>query len=132
MTSNQTPLKPEYEHLEASAKAALHSWMVMQRPMFSLMTEINGRLIDQALRVNKAWIGIVGRRVEHDLAATRRLLGCRDANDFMMTCRDVVDSAQREVQDEVAHLSRLNREVADETVAAIRDGLKEAAQELKH
>jgi hypothetical protein len=132
MTNKPATAKPDYEHLEASAKTALQSWMAMQRPMFSMMTEINGRLIDQAVRVNKAWIGMVGRRVDHDLQATRRLLGCRNVNDFMTTYRDVVDTAQREAQVEVEHLSRLNREVADETVAAIRDGLKEAAEELKH
>jgi hypothetical protein len=50
----------------------------------------------------------------------------------MTTYRDVVDTAQRGVVVEVEQLSRLNREVAGETVAAFREGLEEAAHELRH
>ena len=132
MTYKPTSSKPDYEHLEASAKAALHSWMAMQRPVFSMMTEINGRLIDQAFRVNQAWLGFMGRCIEHEIEATRRLMECRNVNDFMTTYRDVVDTAQRDVRVEVEQLSQLNREVAGATVAAFREGLEEAAQELRH
>src|SRR5512137_655051 len=76
MTS-KTPTQPEldYDALEARAKATLESWMAMQRPMFSMMTEINGRLIDQAFRVNRAWLGLMGRCLEQEMIATRRFLG---------------------------------------------------------
>jgi hypothetical protein len=132
--TNKTPTQPEldYDALEARAKATLESWMAMQRPMFSMMTEINGRLIDQAFRVNRAWLGLMGRCLEQEMIATRRFLGCRNVNDFVTTYRDVVDTAQREVRVEVEHLSRLNREVAGEAVAAIREGFEEAAHELRH
>jgi hypothetical protein len=59
-------------------------------------------------------------------------MGCRNVNDLMTTYRDVVDTAQRGVVVEVEQLSRLNREVAGETVAAFREGLEEAAHELRH
>lgn len=132
MTNKPTQSELDYEALETRAKATLESWMEMQRPVFAMMTEINGRLIDQAFRVNKAWLGFMGRCFEQELQATRRLMGCRNVNDLMTTYRDVVDTAQREVQIEVEQLSRLNREVAGEAVAAFREGLEEAAQELRH
>lgn len=133
MTS-RLPTQPEldYDALEARAKATLESWMTMQRPVFSMMTEINGRLIDQAFRVNKAWLGFMSRCVEQELQATRRLMGCRNVNDFFITYRDVVDTAQRETRYEVEQLTRVNQECAGETVAAFREGLEEAAQELRH
>lgn len=128
------PMNPvqDFGALEAQAKATLETWMTMQRPMFTMMTEINGRLIDQAFRVNTAWLGFMGRCIGHEIEATRRLMGCRNVQDFVSTYRDVVDLTQREVQVEVEHLSRLNRDVADETVAAFRQGFQEAAQELRH
>lgn len=132
MTNKPTQSELDYEALETRAKATLESWMEMQRPVFAMMTEINGRLIDQAFRMNKAWLGFMGRCIEQELQATRRLMGCRNVNDLMTTYRDVVDTAQREVQIEVEHLSRLNREVAGEAVAAFREGLEEAAHELRH
>jgi hypothetical protein len=132
MTNKPTQQELDYGVLEARAKATLESWMAMQRPVFTMMTEINGRLIDQAFRVNKAWLGFMGRCIEHELEATRRLMGCRNVNDLVSTYRDVVDTAQREVRIEVEQLSRLNQEVAGETVAAFREGLEEAAQELRH
>ncbi len=133
MTS-RTPTQPEldYDALESRARSTLESWMTMQRPVFSMMTEINGRLINQAFRVNQAWLGFMSRCVEQELQATRRLMGCRNVNDFVSTYRDVVDTVQREARHEVEELSRLNRECAGETVAAFREGLEEAAHELRH
>jgi hypothetical protein len=122
----------DYQALQDQAKAALTTWMTLQRPMFSMMTEINGRLFDQALRFNQAWVGLYGRQIEHQIDATRRFLGCRTVQDVMVAYRDVVESAQREAKVEVDELTRINRQVAGETVAAIREGLSEAAQELRH
>jgi hypothetical protein len=134
MMTSKLPTQPDldYDALEARAKATLESWMTLQRPVFSMMTEINGRLINQAFRVNQAWLGFMSRCVEQELQATRRLMGCRNVNELFITYRDVVDTAQREVRHEVEQLSRVNRECAGETVAAFRDGLEEAAHELRH
>ncbi len=128
------PTQPEleFETLQVQAKAALETWMNMQRPVFTMVTEINGRILDQALRVNQAWLGFVGRRIDQEIEATRRFLGCRTVEDIMTTYRDVVDNAQREAHIEIEALSRINREAASETVAAFREGLSEAAQELRH
>lgn len=132
--TNKQPTQPEldYDVLEARAKATLESWMAMQRPVFTMMTEINGRLIDQAFRVNRAWLGFMGRCWEQEVTATRRLMGCRNVNDFVSTYRDVVDTAQRETRHGVEELTRINREAAGETVAAFREGFEEAAHELRH
>lgn len=132
MTDKSTQPVQDFSAIEAQAKATMESWMAMQRPMFTMMTEINGRLIDQAFRVNTAWLGFMGRCIGHEIEATRRLMGCRNVNDFVTTYRDVVNTAQREVRVEVEQLSQLNRDVAGATVAAFREGLEEAAQELRH
>ena len=128
------PTQPEmdYQALEAQAKATLESWMAIQRPVFSMMTEINGRLIDQAFRVNQAWFNMMGRCIDQEIAATRRMMSCRNVNEVVTVYRDVVDAAQREARAEAAELTRLNQQVAGETLAAFRDGLEEAAQELRH
>jgi hypothetical protein len=129
----QKPTQPElaYSSLEAQAKATLETWMNMQRPVFTMVTEIQGRLLDQAFRVNQAWMGFVGRQIEHEIEATRRLLGCRNVQDVMVTYRDVIEEAQRDAKIDIDLLSRVNREAATETVAAFREGLSEAAQELR-
>lgn len=127
-----TQSEQDYDALEARAKATLESWMAMQRPMFSMMTEINGRLIDQAFRLNQAWFGFMGRCIEQEMTATRRLMSCRNVKDFVVTYQDVLDSAQRKARTEVEHLSRFNTEVAGETMAAVRESLVEAAHDLRH
>ncbi len=131
MQSHNQPDK-DYQALEARAKATLELWMAMQRPVFSMMTEINGRLIDQAFRVNQAWLNLMVRCVEQEIAATQRMMACRNVNEVVTVCRDVVDTAQREARVEAAALTRLNQQVAGETLAAFRDSLEEAAQELRH
>jgi predicted secreted Zn-dependent protease len=76
-------------------------------------------------------MGFVGRQIEHEIEATRRLLGCRNVQDVMITYRTVMEDAQRDAQVDIDLLSRINREAATETVAAFREGLSEAAQELR-
>jgi hypothetical protein len=128
------PTQPEldYHALEVQAKATIETWMQMQMPVFSMMTEINGRLFDQAIRVNKAWLDLIGRQIDQEIENTRRFLGCRTMQDVMTTCREVVESTQREVKIEIDEISRINREAAHETVAAFREGLSEAAHDLRH
>ena len=128
------PTQPEldYNSLEAQAKATLETWMQMQMPVFSMVTEINGRLFDQALRMNRAWLDLIGRQIDQEIENTRRLMGCRTMQDVVSTCREVVENAQREAKIEIEAISRINREAAHETVAAIREGLSEAAQDLRH
>jgi hypothetical protein len=43
----------------------------------------------------------------------------------------VIEEAQRDAKIDIDLLSRVNREAATETVAAFREGLSEAAQELR-
>lgn len=128
------PTQPEldYNSLEAQAKATLETWMQMQMPVFSMVTEINGRLFDQALRMNRAWLDLIGRQIDQEIENTRRFMGCRTMQDVVSTCREVVENAQREAKIEIEAISRINREAAHETVAAIREGLSKAAQDLRH
>jgi hypothetical protein len=128
------PTQPEldYNSLETQAKATLETWMQMQMPVFSMVTEINGRLFDQALRMNRAWLDLIGRQIDQEIENTRRFMGCRTMQDVVSTCREVVENAQREAKIEIEAISRINREAAHETVAAIREGLSEAAQDLRH
>lgn len=128
------PTQPEldYNSLEAQAKATLETWMQMQMPVFSMVTEINGRLFDQALRMNRAWLDLIGRQIDQEIENTRRFMGCRTMQDVVSTCREVVENAQREAKIEIEAISRINRVAAHETVAAIREGLSEAAQDLSH
>lgn len=117
---------------EDHIKSALTSWMNMQRPFFSMMTEINGRFLDQALRMNAAWYNFVGRQIEHEIDATRRLMGCRNIQDIMVMYQSVVKDVQRDTQSDLGELARANKEAADAALETVRAGLREAAYELRH
>jgi hypothetical protein len=132
MPSKSAETEPTLTSFEEQTKAVWTAWMNMQRPMFSMMTEINGRLIGQALRLNDAWIGFFGRQIEHEIVASQRLMKCRTVNEFMSTYQDILRKAQADVQSELTEISRLNQSLAGETVDAVRAGLNEAAQELRH
>ena len=132
MTSRSAQPEAAFANLEEQTKAAVAAWMNMQRPMLSMMTEINGRLFDQALRLNDASISFVGRQIEQQITASQRLMKCRTVEEFMSTYQDVLRKAQQEVQTELTEITRLNKSLADDTVEAVRSGLNEAAQELRH
>lgn len=127
---------PEQRHeansVEDGAKAALAAWMSLQRPLFSLMTEVNGRLFQEAMKANSEWLTLVGQRFERDLETSRRMMQCRTVKDVIGVYADFLRGSQEQTRIEITTLSRINQSMADEAVAAMRSGLDDAAQELRH
>jgi wobble nucleotide-excising tRNase len=114
--------------LENQAKIAFTTWFDMQRPMIEAMTEMNGRLIEQVSRANEEWIGFVGRRLDEDLATSRRLMECRTTQDVMAAYAEYFQRAQKQYQSEIQHFTRLNQSMANETARAVRTSIEHASQ----
>src|SRR5262245_55176609 len=46
-------------------------------PLFAVVTDINGKLLESAARVQQDWAEFVHRRVKEDIAASQRLMNCQ-------------------------------------------------------
>lgn len=114
------------------AVSAFQAWVNLNRPVIAAMTEINGKLIEQFSRANNEWIGFLGRRINEDLAASKRLMDCKSMPEVFEAYQEFAKRAQQHYSSEVQYFARLNQNIADETATIVRTHLEEAAQELRH
>ncbi len=132
------PLSPsqnganQANQVETQTKAAFSAWLNMQRPMVEAMTEINSNWIENLSKANAELLGFFSRRIEEDMAASRRFMACRSVQDVVETYSDVVQRAQQQYQSEFQYFARLNQSMAAESADAMRAHLKENGRNLAH
>jgi hypothetical protein len=114
------------------ALATIETWLSMNRPMMSAMTEINGRLLEHVSRANDEWIEFMTRRFNEDLAASQRLMECRTVEDVFSAYAELFQRAQRQYQTEIQSFARLNQELADDTANLVKSHIEATQAEIRH
>ena len=122
----------DYNSVETQTKAAVTAWVSLQRPVVEAMTEFNSHWIDSFSKANVELIGFFGRRVEEDLAASRRLMSCRTVQDVMEAYSEFFQRAQQQYQNELQYFARLNQSFANESADAMRTHLASNGRSLTH
>lgn len=117
---------------KAQSLASLEAWMSINRPMFAAMTELNGRFIEQMSKANNEWMGFVNRRLNEDLAASKRFMECKTVQDVFAAYSDFVQRAQQQYQAEFQYFARLNQKLADDTASVIKAHVEEAEVDIRH
>jgi hypothetical protein len=120
---------------KAPGLASLEAWMSINRPMFAAMTELNGHFIEQVSKANNEWMGFVNRRLNEDLAASKRFMECKTVQDLFAAYSDFVQRAQQQYQAEFQYFARLNQKIADETATVIKTHMndaEEAVADVRH
>ena len=55
---------------------------VASNPLFAVVTDINGKLLESAADAHRDWAEFVGRRFKEDIAASQRLMNCQSFTDM--------------------------------------------------
>jgi len=114
------------------ALATIETWLSMNRPMMSAMTEINGRLLEHVQRANGEWVEFMTRRFNEDLAASQRLMQCRTVEDVFSAYGELFERAQRQYQTEIQSFARLNQELANDTAKLVKSHIEASESEIRH
>jgi len=56
--------------------------LVAGNPLFAVVADVNGKLLESAARVQKDWAEFVHRRVKEDIAVSQRLMNCQSLSDM--------------------------------------------------
>jgi hypothetical protein len=112
--------------------ASLETWMTINRPMLEAVTELNGRLIEQVSRANNEWLGFMNRRLNEDMAASKRFMECKTVQDVFSAYSDFFQRAQQQYQAEFQYFARLNQKLADETATVLKSRMEEVEAEMRH
>src|SRR5262245_62161883 len=66
---------------------------VAGNPLFGIVTDINGKLLEGAANAQKDWAEFLHRRVQEDIAASRRLMNCQSLSEMQVIFADYVRDA---------------------------------------
>lgn len=121
------------EHEENPALTAFEAWVSFNRPMVNAMTELNGKLMEQAAKANNEWLGFIGRRLNEDMATSKRFMECKTFQDVVDLYQEFFQRAQQQYQAEFQYFARFNQKLADETATVVRTHLEDVANsEVRH
>lgn len=115
--------------------ASFEAWLNINRPMFAAMTELNGRFIEQMSKANNEWLGFMSRRLNEDMAASRRFMECKTMQDLFAAYSEFFERARQQYQAEFQYFTRLNQKLASETANVIEQHMEEAgeaASDVRH
>jgi hypothetical protein len=114
------------------ALETIETWLSVNRPIMSAMTEINGRFLEHVQRANAEWVEFMTRRFNEDLAASQRLMQCRTVEDVFKAYAELFQQAQRQYQTEIQSFARLNQELADDTAQLVKSRIEAGKVEIRH
>jgi len=106
--------------------ASFEAWLNINRPMFAVMTELNGRFIEQVSKANNEWLGFVNRRLTEDMAASRRLMECQTVQDLFSAYSEFFERASQQYQAELQYFTRMNQKLATDTARVIEQHMDKA------
>jgi len=89
--------------------ASLLTWPmppVAGNPLFAIVTDINGKLLEGAASAQKDWAEFVHRRVQEDIAASRRLMNCQSLGEMQEIYADYVRAAFEQFREQSERVVR--------------------------
>jgi Phasin protein len=109
----------------------LEALMELNRPALSVMAEVNGRVYENLVTLNKSWVAFVNRRLKEDLAMPKQLAECRTVQDMYSVYADFFQTAMTDYQSGFEHMSKLGKSIAEETAQAVQTRLEEGARAVQ-
>ena len=75
---------------------------IMQTPLFAIVAEMNGTLLETMATAQKEWANFVDRRIKEDVAVLRQLMQCRSPADMHRVYSDYFETAFEQYQEQSA------------------------------
>ena len=100
---------------------------MLQTPLFAIVAEMNGTLLETMATAQKEWANFVDRRIKEDVAVLRQLMQCRSPADMHRVYSDYFETAFEQYQEQSARVVQRGQSIA-EHLAETGDNRKEAAR----
>jgi hypothetical protein len=106
----------------------MDAWMEFNRPALAALAQMNGRLCDGFVALNKNWAAFVNRRLQEELAMPQHLASCKTVQDLYGVYNEFFQTACADYQAEFERLTKLAKTMADNTIHAMQSGVEDAAR----
>ena len=100
---------------------------MMQTPLFAIVAEMNGTLLETMATAQKEWANFVDRRIKEDVTVLRQLMQCRSPADMHRVYSDYFETAFEQYQEQSARVVQRGQSIAEHLAETV-DNRKEAAR----
>ena len=102
--------------------------MELNRPALTALAQMNGKVYDGIAAMNKNWVAFVNRRLKEDFAMPQHLAQCKTVRDMYGVYADFFQNAVADYQAEVEQITKIGKDLADDTMQAMQARMEEAAR----
>ena len=92
---------------------------VAGNPLFAVVTDMNGKLLESVARVQKEWAEFVHRRVKEDIAASQQLMNCQTLADMQQVYSQYFRTAVEQYRAQSERAVQRGKAVTEELTQAM-------------
>jgi hypothetical protein len=116
------------ESSDIIAPLGFEAIMEMQRPAFTAMAELNGKLYESIAAVNKEWTSLVNRRLKEDLAVPQQLAECKTVQDLYLVYAQFFQNACAHYQSGLEQMTKLGSSIAENAFQSMQSRSEETSR----
>lgn len=100
---------------------------MLQTPMFAILAQINGTLLESMATAQKDWADFFHRRIKEDVATSRQLMQCHSVADMHQVYSEYLNKAFEHYQEQSSRVFQRGQSIA-EHLAETGETAKEASR----
>jgi hypothetical protein len=105
---------------------------ILSTPLFAVLTDINGKLLETAASVQKDWAEFMHRRVREDIAVSQQLMSCKSLGDMQQIYSQYLQTALEQYREQSERAVQRGRATAAGLAQTFESGARETAREVRH
>jgi|RhiMetdeSRZDD1v2_1073273.scaffolds.fasta_scaffold62322_5 hypothetical protein len=105
---------------------------MLATPLFAVLTDINGKLLESVAGAQKDWAEFVHRRVKEDIAVSQQLVSCKSLGDMQQICSQYVRTAFEHYREQSERAVQRGKSTSDDLAQTLELGARESAGGMRH
>jgi hypothetical protein len=102
---------------------------VAGNPLFAVVTDMNGKLLESVARVQKEWAEFVHRRVKEDIAASEQLMNCQTLADVQQVSSQYFRTAFEQYREQSERAVQRGNAVTEELLSTVMGNIGAVGRE---
>ena len=101
-------------------------------PWFAVVTDVNGKLLESAARVQKDWAEFVHLRVKEDIAVSQRLMNCQSLGDMQQIYSQYFQTAFEHCREQSERAIQRGKSTTEAVAECMESSANAAAEPVRH
>lgn len=113
-------------------RTSLFAWSTHPVPLLTVMSDINGKWLESAVRTQKDWTDFIHRRVQEDISASQQLMSCRSLTEMQQVYARYWRTAFDQLREQSERVLQSGKSVTEELAQTMKQRVEEATQRTQH